>query len=422
MKAAMRRSLGLESQAITIAASDEPSDVVGIDIQELFKEVDAEGHHAPNVIDGDDASIEIVCEDMEFVQKIVDVLKDAGDEGASPVALAVAQENMHSIFSRYGVAPRGFAKEALDKGQAHATEEAIAYATESMNKICMEGIGNVATNTVNRLKANVQQFFRRRTAWRNEALRLQKSLSTAAGSPKSGAQFKNAIRIAHMTTGDQKVLSDGKLLLESVRGMGNTLSASQQFLTGLTSLFSWFNKQKGIVDFDKIASYLPESKYSEGMLSVSGPQALFGEEVTMSDFGGKSENAEEMMAIMKKIKIKHNLVWRVKDLDIEPLAPLDITHMKATIGDLVKIGDEILSLYNRFDAEIGKFIDELNRQEKGHVLADLVTSPIRFLRFRGTYTRLLDGMIQGLGTSLDLNFMAATALLSYYQWSLDNNH
>lgn len=423
MKSIMRRALGLESAVdIAIASGEEVSDVAGMDVQELFGEVDAYDHHAPNTAEGDNGQADAIYADMEFVQSVVDVLQAAGDEGASPTALAVAQEGMQAVFSRYGIGARGFAQEAASLGQAHATKQAIAYANESMAKIATEGIGESMVNVVNRMKANMQQFFRRRTTWRNEAIKLQKELSSANGQPKQGAAYSNRIRIAHMTTGDHTVLKDGKALLSSTRDVNSTMTAVVAFLTGLTSLYSWFNKEKGKVDFDKIAALLPESKYSPGMLSITGPQALFGEETVMSSFGGVSDNPEEMMAIMRQIAVKHVWVWRVKDLDITPLEPMTIDHMKSTIGDFVKIGDEILALYNRYDREMSRFTREQIRQHQqdGQII-NMVTSPIRYFRFQRIYVRLLNQMIDAMATTLDLNFMAATSLLDYYRWSLENN-
>ncbi len=422
MKASMRRSLGLESEAIVVASSDEPSDVVGIDVQELFGEVDAHDHHAPNVEDGDDSAVEIVCEDMEVIQSIADVLEAAGEEGASPVALAVAQESMQSIFSRYGVAPRSFAKEAIDKGQAVATKEALAYAREGMLQIANEGVGDAITDTLNRMRVNTQQFWRRRTTWRAEAIRLQKSLQSATGTASDSVLYTNRIRIAHMTTGDQNVLTNGHEMLKAVRTVHSTLNGVVPFLTGLTSLFTWFNSEKGKVDFNAIAANFKESVYNRDMLSISGPVALFGEESVMSKFGGVSNTAEEMMAIMRSIRFSHTYVWRVKDLDIQPLKPLSVQEMKDSIGDLVKVGEEIMDLYGRHDRELTRFYNELRNktQNNDEIDLDMITSPIRYFRFRRAYVRILNTMLHFTEQAFDLNFMAATAMLDYYMWSLKN--
>ncbi len=421
MKASIRRSLGLESEATVIASSDEPSDIVGIDVAELFGEVDAHDHHAPNVEDADDSAVEIVCEDMEVIQSIADVLEAAGDEGASPVALAVAQESMQSIFSRYGVAPRGFAKEALDKGRAHATKEALAYAKEGMQQIAQEGLGEAITNTINRMRVNTQHFWRRRATWKAEAVRLRKSLQTASGTPSETATYSNKIRIAHMTTGDQNVLTDGDEMLKAVMSVHNSLNGAVPFLTGLTTLFSWFNSQKGKVDFTSIASHFKESVHNRDMLSITGPIAMFGEETVMSKFSGQSDNAEEMMAIMKSIKFQHVYLWRVKDLDVQPLKALSIEEMKSNIDALVKAGEEIHDIYNRFDKEMGRFYAEAANKMSRSFDLDMVTSPIRYVRFNHHYVRILNIMNTAVKDALDLNFMAVTALLDYYMWSLKNS-
>lgn len=421
MKVFTRRALGLET-AVTISSAESPeSDVIGVDVAELFGEVDKEGHHAPNV-DNSEQKIAIIEADMVTVQKIVDVLKKTGDEGATPVALAVAQENLQAIFARHGIKPGvNFAKEAVSKGQGAVTKEAIAYAQESMVTMAREGVVQGAKNLLERMKVNTQHAFRRRTTWRKEAMRLQKQLGSARGAPKAGAQYTNNIRIAYMTLGDQTVLHDGNAMHKNILQTQESLTGCGKFLEGLHSLYSWFNSEKGKVDFDEIAKAFPPSKFSRGMLSVTGPQALFGEETVISDFGGVSNTAEEMMAIMKTIKIQHVNVWKVKDLDIQPLAPLSINEMKNSIGAFVKIGDEIADLYNRLDREFVDYLVEHINQQSGDNVMDFVTSPIRFLRFQRTYQRLLSQVLAAIEHMFEINFKAATCMLGYYEWSLENN-
>lgn len=421
MKVFTRRALGLET-AVTISSAESPeSDVIGVDVAELFGEVDKEGHHAPNV-DNSKQKIDIIEADMVTVQKIVDVLKKTGDEGATPVALAVAQENLQAIFARHGIKPGvNFAKEAVSKGQGAVTKEAIAYAQESMVTMAREGVVQGAKNLLERMKVNTQHAFRRRTTWRKEAMRLQKQLGSARGAPKAGAQYTNNIRIAYMTLGDQTVLHDGNAVHKNILQTQESLTGCGEFLEGLYSLFSWFNSEKGKVNFDDIAKAFPPSKFSRGMLSVTGPQALFGEETVISDFGGISNTAEEMMAIMKTITIQHTHVWKVKDLDIKPLPPLTINEMKSSIGAFVKAGDEIVDLYNRRDREFTKYLNEYYNQIEGNNQLDMLTSPIRFIRFQQLYTSLLGQVIDAVENMFDLNFKAATCMLGYYEWSLENN-
>lgn len=421
MKASMRRSLGLESVAVTFASSDEPSEVVGIDVAELFGEVDAHDHHAPNTEDGNGSSIEIVCEDMETIQTIADVLKSAGDDGATPVALALAQESMQAIFTRYGVKPRAFAKEAIEKGQAHATKEALAYAAEGMAQMAKEGIGESIVNTINRLRANTQQFFRRRTTWRKEALKLQQALRSASGTPNDKATYSNKIRIAHMTTGSKDVLTDGNEMLKAVNVVHSSLNGAVPFLTALTSIFSWFNSEKGKADFNKIAANFKPSQHSDELLSISGPIALFGEETVMTKFGGVSENIEEMMKIMGSITIQHRHYWKVKDLESTPLKPLSIDEMNKSIDALVKAADEIYNIYVRNDEEMGVFYEEQRRKYSGGIDPDMIVSPVVFFRFQHIYLSILNHMLFAVKQALDLNFMAATSMLDYYMWSLKNN-
>lgn len=422
----VRRSLGLESiVSQTFASSDEANDTVGLDLTEILEGVDSASdlQNLDNATPAElgDTDYGAAQADVETVCSIVEVLEDSGEEGASETAVKLAQEVISNILSKHGVKMRAPAFEAIAGGRATLTKETISIAKEGVGEM-LKGIGRALANTAERMRVNVRQAFRYRTAWRKDAVALREMTKSSVGSPSDTAKYNKRVRIAHMTMGDQTVVASADKMHDHLLQVHNSLTGVVHFLQGLVSLYSWFNKEKGKINFDKIADNFQPSQHAKGMLSVSGKDAIFGEEMVISDFGGVSDNVDEMMAIMKRVSVQRITVWRVRDLDIgEGLAPVAIADVRRQIDTLIRLGEEVVDLYNRYDREIGPFISESYNRQNTDFDIDMIVSPIRFFRYHGQYMRLLNAMIYAVNEMFDLNMKAATCLLDYYKWSVKHN-
>lgn len=409
-------------QQLSREAIDESIDTTGV-MESVLSAVDSTSSEATNQINETTADeIDDVGNDIEAAQGYVDVLEQSPPEGASEEALAVAQVGLEAIFNKYGVPMKAvIARESADYSARVATFETIAMANEGiaeMVKSFAESCGNV----IERMQVNMKDTFRRRAAWLKEANILRSQLNNASGAPREGAKYTNRIRVAHMTLGNQTVLTSGKDMLSAVDTVEVSMNGLVGLLDGIGSLFTWFNKQKGKVDFTHCTSNFEPSQFTRGVLSLSGSAALFGEETVINQITGSSENADEMMNIASKINIKHTYVWKVKDLQQPELPPLSIEEMKQGIEDLAKTGQVICNLYNRYDQEVVKYVQEMmNKNNPERFDSDMITSPIRYFRFNRIYKRVMMACIASINNGFDLNFKAATCLLEYWKWSVANN-
>ena len=306
MKAIMRRSLGLESSVeLTTGSSDEISEVAGIDVQELFGEVDAEGHHAPNVV-------ERVLNDIDTVVEITDVLEKHPDGELSEASLSLAQETLNAIFSRHDVKTRSISSERFE-GKRMTAKEVIAYATEAADEVGKK-YGNDLDTLIKRMTSEIDYITRTKQSWRNQAIKLRNAAGAVSGEP-TDALFTNRVTIAHMTKGDKTPLKSAGELQDIVNRMKDPVDGMVMMLSGVSSTFSSFlNQTKGSVDFDRVTASFEKSHFFPGTLSLTGPDAIFGEETVMDPVQGQTDNLPDMMKTLARAAIHHYSVWEISDL------------------------------------------------------------------------------------------------------------
>lgn len=400
--------------------SQEVIDTDGV-MSEVLGDVDSATPSAGADINSTTAEIDTVGTDIETAQGYVDVLEQSPPEGASDDALNMARVGLEAIFNRYNIPVKPvIARESADYNNKLATFQTIEMANEGIGEM-MKGFGESCANMLDRMRVNMKDTFRRRAAWLKEANALRSQLHQASGTPNPNAKYTNRIRVAHMTKGDKTVVTTGKEMLAAVDSVDAAMNGLVGFLEGIGSLFTWFNNQKGKMDFGACTANFEPSAFSEGMLSLSGTAAMFGEETVINKLSGATENPEEMMKIAATIDIKHTDVWKVKDLAQPELAPLSIAEMTAGIQDMITSGQTICDLYNRYDQDVAKWVQEMNRKAQANYDIDMFTSPIRWVRFNRIYTRVMWACIGSIQNGFDLNFKAATCLLEYWKWSIENN-
>lgn len=401
--------------------STEVIDTDGV-MTEVLDNVDTATPGAGAEINTTADEIDNVGSDIETAQGYVDALEQSPPEGASDDALAMAQVGLEAIFNKYSipVKKRVVARESADYSNKLATFQTIEMANEGIGEM-LKSFGESCKNVIDRMRVNMKDTFRRRAAWLKEANALRAQLQKASGSPDPAAKYTNRIRVAHMTKGDQTVVTTGKEMLVAVDSVDAAMHGLVGFLEGIGSLFTWFNNQKGKMDFGACTANFEPSVFSKNMLSLSGTAAMFGEETIINKLSGSSDNPEEMMKIAAGIDINHTHVWKVKDLQQPELAPLSIAEMNSGIQDLITVGQTICDLYNRYDQDVVKWIQEMNRKAQAKYDIDMITSPIRWVRFNRIYTRVMWACIASIQNGFDLNFKAATCLLEYWKWSVANN-
>ncbi len=416
MKASIRRSLGLESEATVIASSDEPSDIVGVDVAELFGEADGFDQTL-----GDDAQSKML-NDVDEVITITDVLEGQPDTPLTDAALQLAQESLNAIFSRYGVKTRSISTETID-GKRMTAKEVIAYATEAVDEMSKKQ-GESLDSLFKRMTSEVDYVTRTKNSWRNQAVSLRRKASAVTGDP-SDAKYTNRVMIAHMTKGDKTVLKSAAELQNIVTSMQKPVDGMVLMLKGVSSTFSSFlNQSKGAVDFDRVAASFEKSHFFPGSLSLTGPEAIFGEETIMEPVSGFTDNLSDMMGKLKRATITHNKVWELSDLGDISLPAKTVQEIQKEADLLVKIGEEINKQFVYFNGTVKPFVWELRRNFLiPYVNTTLTTwhaytSPIKFLRYRIRYSILLWKLVNAAQRIYRHNTKAASSMLAYYEWSL----
>lgn len=409
MKNAIKQILSLET-------IDESIDVNGV-MTGVLSEVDAGTEQR-----GDATAYEMdnVGDDIEAAQGYVDLLEQSPPEGAAPATLAVAQVGLESIFSKYGIVMKVVSQESADYSDKLATFQTIQMANEGIGEM-VKSFGESIKNVIDRIRVNMKDTFRRRAAWTSEAIKLRAKLHTATGAPMAGATYTNRVRVAHMTKGDQSVITDPKAMLKAVESVEVSLNGLSELIKGVASMYTIFNSNKGSVDFNKIANAFDTSEFSKDQLSLTGAAALFGEEITTPKFEGTSTDVKSMLAIAAGIKFNHTNIWKVGDLEQPALEPLDIQSMKSGVDDMVRVGQVICDMYNRRDREFEPYLAAMYDKANSGFDIDMVISPINYIRFNRLYKRLMYGILKTVESSFDLNFKAATCLLEYWKWSIANN-
>lgn len=396
---------GIVSTAISVEELDAESAVLQADLtQEQFIDRTTQNH-------------------LDELGAIVDSVSGAE---AGPQTLAVAMERMDYIASQYniqtlGLAREGFVDMAVQKGTAMKDEVLNrAYAvSQGVLKTTVQRLDNV----MERLKVNMQATFKRAKTYTADAqkLKIRAEVLKNAELKNPDARYTNQIRIAHFTRGDQTVAASGTELLSSMETSYAAFQEVSKFMEKFDKIFTFGAKNKGAADFDELAGGLQDSKFFPHQFSLSGSDALFGEEFLVSKFAGESTNINEMIAIIRGIQISHEYIWRVKELEHQELPAIDPRSMLRDIDKLQQAGQYIYEFSKSWEVMIGRYVRKASERASTPPWQnlDFYMSPGNYLLYNNLYCNIILSMGSALAKAITTNEKAVLCLLSYYKWSQD---
>jgi hypothetical protein len=360
---------------------------------------------------------------LDELQDIATIIQE---NEASPQTLAYAMERMDCIASLYqiqtlGLAREGFVDMALQKG-TDMKDEVVRRAYKVSQGI-LASILQKFQNTVDRMKINVKSAFSSRSAHTRAAQKLKERCSVLRNAQliNPDARYTKQIHIAHFTKGDKTIIASGGEILHSLKTNYDAFKQVGHFMGKFADVFDFQEDAKGVVNFTQLAEGFVESKFFPHQFTLSGEDALFGEEFLLSEFSGQANNVRDMITIVRGMRTEHEYIWRVKELDHVTLDPVHPHTMARDIDRLSEAGAYIYEFCRNWDHIIGKHINNaMNRQNSmPWDNLEFYGSPKNYLLYNRLYIRVIMSLGDATGKAISTNDKAIFCFLDYYKWSLD---
>ena len=244
-----------------------------------------------------------------------------GEEEVSPVAASVAAERLSAIFNRYpelpGLTRMRAARESMQADGIDIDEAALppSYTVDELideskqNLEYMKIAANEGLKELgNRIAVNMRDFFRFNTTYAKVANKVKQKASTVSGTP-TDAKYTNAVRIAHFTTSDKRVLANAKDLAASMQKLNKGILALSEVADRLSTIFDLFGKRDGELDLKSLFNGI---SIENGSMILSG-DGLFGEEAYLSNLRMRDVTSlRDLAEVFKNVKVQHESRWTVR--------------------------------------------------------------------------------------------------------------
>lgn len=364
---------------------------------------------------------------MGAIYEIQETLEE--NTGAlTPVALRVAAESLHHRCKRFDPAPvTGFARESfmesLKQSGIEARDALIAKAKQALTAAAVS-LGKRFSNVYERFKLLVRTAFRFDSTWQKEARAITTRAKSMRGiTPRNDVFFDNRIKVAHLTDGEFEVHTEASKLVQDFSHTYTAFNEVAIMLRNLKKIFDTKDRDSGKFDFRPLAKSLPESKFAEHRRTLSGNLAIFGEEYTVNDVSGISEDVGGLIRHIKSFRFHVEHVWKVSDLR-QPRLPA------MSADDIIREGDALAHLAEityehclRWNEEIGAYQrDAREKMTKGFwTNVDFWRNPKNFMLFSGSYSVCVTNFCNVLGRAVHNHAATLMCLADYYKWSLDQH-
>lgn len=360
------------------------------------------------------------------LDEISDIVTCVEGNETSAITLAYAMERMDTIASLYqiqtlGLAKEGFVDMALQKG-TDMKDEVVRRAYKVSQGI-LASILQKFQNTVDRMKINIKAAFSGRSAHTRAAQKLKERCSVLRNAQliNPEARYAKQIHIAHFTRGDKTIIASGGEILHSLKTNYEAFKQVGSFMGKFADVFDFQEDAKGVVNFTSLAEGFVESKFFPHQFTLSGEDALFGEEFLLSEFSGQANNVREMITIVRGMRTEHEYIWRVKELDHVELDPVHPHTILRDIDRLSEAGAYIYEFCRNWDHTIGKHIENAMRRQHSMPWDNLefYGSPKNYLLYNRLYIRVIMSLGNAIGEAISTNDKAILCFLDYYKWSVD---
>lgn len=354
-----------------------------------------------------------------------------GDD-VTPMAAAVAAERLGAIFSRYpelpGLSRMRAARESMQDAQTIDTKDVALPPSYTVDELIDESKQNleymqVAANEglkemANRVAVNVRDFFRFNTTYAKVATKVKQQAQQTTGTP-SDAKYTNAVRIAHFTTADKRVLANARDLATSMGKLNKNIATVAVVAERLSEIFM-INKDDDGLDLKGLFNGI---NIVDGRISLSG-DGLFGEEFYLTDISLREvTNLRDLVEACKNIRVNNEDVWTVKELQADGLMELPVLSSKEIVANI----DAAIQAANMIPAEADTALRIIaaasaasTNGEDGTFTGVLIDLAIRreFFLVANRIANILRGMSSVVTTVISNKTKALNCLLDYYEWSL----
>ena len=363
--------------------------------------------------------------------EVATIVSQLEGEEVSPVAASVAAERLSAIFNRYpelpGLTRMRAARESMQADGIDIDEAALppSYTVdelideskqnlEYMKIAANEGLKEMA----NSVAVNVRDFFRFNTTYAKVAVKVKQQAQQTVGTP-SDAKYTNAVRIAHFTTADKRVLSNARDLATSMGKLNKTIAAVAVVAERLSNIFDLFKNEDGL----DLKGLFNGIVMVDGRISLSG-DGLFGEEYCLTDISLREvANLHGLVEACKNIRVNNDNVWTVKELQSDGLMELPALSSKEIVANIdaaIQAANMIPIEANTAQRIMGAAYKASTNGEAGDIndlLADLAIQREFFLT-ANRITNVLRAMNSAVITVISNKTKALNCLLDYYEWSL----
>ena len=354
-----------------------------------------------------------------------------GDD-VTPMAAAVAAERLGAIFSRYpelpGLQRMRAARESMQEAPTIDTKDVALPPSYTVDELIDESKQNlefmqVAANEglkemANRVAVNVRDFFRFNTTYAKVAVKVKQQAQQTVGTP-SDAKYTNAVRIAHFTTADKRVLANARDLATSMGKLNKTIAAVAVVAERLSGIFDLFKNEDGL----DLKGLFIGIDMVDGRISLSG-DGLFGEEFYLTDISLREvTNLRDLVEACKNIRVNNENVWTVKELQADGLMELPVLSSKEIVANIdaaIQAANMIPVEANTAQRIMGAANKASTNGEAGDIIDLLTDLAIRreFFLTANRITNVLRAMNSAVITVISNKTKALNCLLDYYEWSL----
>lgn len=420
---AARVAIARENEEVRELTENEELVIAPPDEQEQDPQVNAE--MAMDDTEEIQQDTEQAFDDQEEVASIADRIEDE-DGDVSPEALVVAQERLNAIYRRYDLSTKSLSRESASYSTRSKAREMVRIARENeklIGEFAQEGVKELA----DRMRVNMQNFFKWRTTYVKEARNVAQQASQTQGSPNESARYTNKIRIAHFCDANMEPQTDPKALADVFQNTNETIKTMHGLMDVIANSFALFEDPEFTLDFDKIfRDWKPTGgTNSKGhVLSAHKDHGLFGEQYLITNIPQGSRNDLDLaLAALAKMSFVSVWRWQVKDLDIgEGLEVYPASKIAAAAKDLERMGDLVHANYDMSDHAQGTSAGYLMGRDNTWVnVLEFLKSPMKKLKFSRSNTRLIANLTRITQQVVDLEAKAMNCLLDYYKWSLKNH-
>lgn len=365
---------------------------------------------------------------LNHVQELTDIAQAVEQNETSVQTLAIAMERVDVLAEMYGIQTLGLGREGFVE---NLTEKGIQAKDEVVKRAYAVAQGVMGTviqrtkNTAARLAVNLRTLFTRATSYSKDATIIkERAKALVNGTLKDPeATFSKQIHIAHFTRGDQTVASTGEELLQALVSNFAAYQKVGKFMERFQHVFSFKGINKGTANFDELAEGFELSRYFPHQFTLGGSDALFGEEFLLTQFAGEANTIEEMISIVRGMKVSHEYIWRVKELEHQNLPPVSPKEIARVMDKLSEAGAYVYEFSRTWEQTIGKYARNASERASRPPWEnlDFYKSPGNYLLYNQLYCRIILDLSSAVANAVATNEKALLCLLDYYKWSL-NQH